>query len=514
MTLHIHIPALSEKPAAYSLEKLLRSWYLIALAPLAGVAAAYLIAAGMWPVILAVLAAPVGFVILHRRPLIGLFAWLFLAQFIMDADTTAMRMVYWAIHRALPPLTIAIIVISSWLGLSRRELPKLGWPEIAMVGYLVATEFSIVYRNSNPTGTTVWLYDRVFVPMCLYFIVRLLAPGERDFRQLAVIALTISVAQSLIGMVSWVAPQILPSMWDSVHVRDRTVGSLENPVIYTTALAFGSLLAMHAGMNAKSGLVRTAFIGAFLVGTYGIFISFTRASWLGGLIGIAGLTFLYPGFMLRLLLVAALIVGGVGGVLLADQISQAAHRLDSDQSQESALSRLPIIYASIRMFQARPLFGWGYGNFDRYDREFQGRVADLVNPEKDHTSHNLYLTILAEQGLLGIVLYLGPVLWWLALSSVALLRTKGKGFWNWKLLFVLWLIVAHAFIVNNFFNTIIPYALGIWWITLGLIGSFVSSSLAAKPDDARALPPYRIPGIASTSYKTPALAELTRRRNT
>jgi O-antigen ligase len=509
----LHIPALSEISDQYGLGSPARRWYVIALAPILGVLAAFLIAAGMWPVILAVLAAPLGFVILHRRPLVGLLAWLFFAQFIMDADTTAMRMVYWTIHRALPPLTIVIIVVSSWLGLNQRVLPRLGWPELAMVGYLVATEFSIVYFNANPAGTTVWLYDRVFAPMCLYFIIRLLAPSEQDFRQLALIAFTICVAQSLIGMVSWVAPHILPSMWDSVHVGDRTVGSLENPVIYTTALAFGSLLAMHAGMNAKSGLIRMAGVGAFLLGTYGIFISFTRASWLGGLIGIAGLTFLYPGFMLRLFLIAALLIGGVGAALLADQLVQAAYRLDSEQSQESALSRLPIIYASIRMFEAKPLLGWGYGNFDRYDREFQGRVADLVNPEKDHTSHNLYLTILAEQGLLGISLFLAPVFWWLALSFIALPRMRSKGFWSWRLLFVLWLIVAHAFIVNNFFNTIIPYALGIWWIALGLIGSFVHSHLAVRPHDTRRLPFYRIPGIASASYKTPALAELTRRRN-
>ncbi len=87
--------------------------------------------------------------------------------------------------------------------------------------------------------------------------------------------------------------------------------------------------------------------------------------------------------MLRLLLVAALIVGGVGGVLSRpDQPGGASSRLRS--IPESALSRLPIIYASIRMFpEARPLFGWGYGNFGRYDHsEFQGRVADLVNSEK------------------------------------------------------------------------------------------------------------------------------------
>ncbi len=509
----LHIPPLSEKPDTYGLGKLARSWYMIALALIAGVAAAYLIVADMWAVILAVLAAPLGFVVLHRRPLFGLFAWLVIAQFIMDADSSAMRMVYWAIHRALPPLTVLIIVISSWLGLSRRELPKLGWPELAMVGYLVATEFSIIYLNNNPRGTTIWLYDRVFAPMCLYFIIRLLNPDEQDFRQLAVIAFTICMAQSLIGMVSWVAPQFLPSMWKSVHVGDRTVGSLENPVIYTMALAFGSLFAMHAGMNAKSGLIRIAYIGAFLAGTYGIFISFTRSSWLGGLIGIAGLVYLYPRFMIRLILIGALVIGGVGGALFADQIGQAAYRLDSDQSQESALSRLPIFYASLRMFQAKPLFGWGYSNFDRYDREFQGRVADLVNPEKDHTSHNLHLTILAEQGLLGISLYLGPFFWWLGLSIIALPRLPKNGFWSRKLLVVLWLIVAHAFIVNNFFNTIIPYGLGIWWISLGLIGSFVSGCLAVGSDNARTLPTYRIPAIAPMSYKTPALAELIRRRN-
>jgi O-antigen ligase len=123
------------------------------------------------------------------------------------------------------------------------------------------------------------------------------------------------------------------------------------------------------------------------------------------------------------------------------------------------------------MFMAKPLFGWGYSNFFRDDREFQARVGDLVNAAKDHASHNLYLTILAEQGLSGILLYLTPLAWWFFVSLKALPRMPSTGFGSRKLLATLWLAVAYFVIVNNFFNTIIVYSLGLWWIMLALIAT-------------------------------------------
>ncbi len=507
----LHTPTLSEALSRPVPQKRIPRVYLLTVGTLLALALAYLIAAGLWMAAAALLAIVPSFVILHRYPLLGLIGWLLAAQFLMDTDIPALRMAYWAFHRALPPVTIIVIVMGSWLHISDRVLPKITWPEFAILGYLIASEFSIIYLSSQPLATSYWLYDRVFIPTCLYFIIRLLAPKERELRVLALALCAMAVAQSLIGMISWVAPQILPHVWLSVHQGDRTTGSLENPAVYTQALALASLFVLHTALNHKPGALRLTYIGAFLLASYAIFISFTRSSWLGALVGMVGLTFLYPKFMIRLILISAIVLGALGGIF-AHQISQASARLNSAQSQESALSRLPVFYAALRMFEAKPISGFGYGNFDRYDRQFQGRVANLVNPDKDHASHNLYLTIMAEQGLTGIVLFVMPLFWWFLLSIKALPRLPWEGFWSKKLLIILWLVLAHIFIVNNFFNTIIVYGLGMWWITLGLIGTVVQQTLEAEKPSAASARIFDVPHKGPSLFSRPASLNLSGRR--
>ena len=130
--------------------------------------------------------------------------------------------------------------------------------------------------------------------------------------------------------------------------------------------------------------------------------------------------------------------------------------------------------ASLRMVEERPLFGWGYENFDRYDRQFQSSVADLVVPEKDHASHNVYLTILAEQGLVGFALYISPALWWLALTPSALRHMPRAGFFSRRLLVSLWLVVLAFVVVSNFANMRVVFGVSLWWVLLGFIGTIVA----------------------------------------
>lgn len=460
----------------YYLGHHLRLYHFLA-AIVLGTALAHLVVNDMWMVAVMLMAMLPGFVVLHKYPLLALFAWLVLGQFLMTTETSALRMIYWLIHRAMPPMTVLVIVSSSMLGLSDRKLAKLSWPELAMLAYLVMTQFSIVYLNPNVLATTYWLYDRVFVPMCLYIIIRLLAPTEDELKQMMPYLLIICAVQTAVGIVSWIVPDALPSMWARRYAGNRAIGTLVNPGVYTDTLTFVSLLLLHAGLNWRGGITRVLYIGAYIAAGYGLFISFTRSSWLGAIITTLGLTVLYPKFMIRLLLVAALVLGGVGGVLLADQLEWASQRFYSEESEESALSRLPIYYAGLRMFAAKPMFGWGYSNFDRYDRQFQGRVGDLVNPVKDHTLHNVYLIILAEQGAVGLLLYVTPFFWWLLLSIRVLPRMQTEGFWSRKLLGVLWLIIAFMVVIANFFNVIVVYALGLWWITLALIATMVHHHL-------------------------------------
>ncbi len=439
--------------------------------------AAYLIPSGGWPIALGLVLALPGLILLHNYPLIGLFVWLMLAPLLMVADSTSLRRLYWIVHRILPLLTIFVIVLGSMLRVNKRKLPKLGWIELAMLGYVGISLASIAFLNADPITTVIWYYDRVIVPMFLYLLVRLLVPNQEELRRLLPALFFLCLTQAIFGVIYVVSRNLLPSSWLRA-TGARATGSLGSPSVYSIAVIFAAILLLHAALSLKSqGINRfkLPLIGVFVLAMMAVFFTFSRSSWMSGVIVIVGFLFIYPKFTFRIALIATPVVFLVAGGLLVSQLSYASDRLYSEQSSESALSRLPVVVASLRMFEAKPVFGWGYSNFDNFDRQFQERVGDLVSPDKDHASHNLYLTILAEQGLMGLLLYLAPVFGLLFLSIKKWPDLAPQGFWSRKLLLILWVGVATHIIVNNFSNMRVVFGLGLWWITLGLIAAVVSN---------------------------------------
>ncbi len=445
------------------------------------VVVAYLVVADLWPfAIVLVLALPI-FALLHRYPLTGLFVWLLLAQFLVLTDSSMLRRLYWLIHRALPPITIGIILLSHMLHVHKRKLPRLGGAELIMVGYLVVTQLSVLYLSDDVQANTIYVYDRIFVPMCLYLLIRLLHPTEQDLRRLIPVFIFVLVAQSIIGILSWSAPQVLPSAWLD-RAGSRTTGSLQSYSVFTVTAVTCGLLILQSALNHNLGKTwRWLQYLLFSLAYFMIFFSFSRGSWLAGLVVFMGLAVIYRQFVVRFTLITLPVIAILlSAGALGAYAEWASQRFYSDHSQEAALSRLPIYYASYRMFEEKPVMGWGYGNFDRFDRLFQARVGDLVNPVKDHASHNLYLTLLAEQGIVGVFFYLAPMFWWLVLSVRAYSRLPVEGFWSRKLLVIFWLLLLFHVIVNNFSNMRVVYGLGLWWITLGFIGAMVSRTLSVE----------------------------------
>ncbi len=437
--------------------------------------AAYLVVQGDWHLAVALIFLPAALIFLQRYPYLGIVAWLLLAPFLMQTFTTAERQIYWLIHRGLAPITLGIMVVSTALRIRAREMPRMRLPEYAMLGYLLISVLSILLQNPDPKQTLIRFYDAVVIPMCLYGIVRITMPSKAFVRWLIPLAILITVTQAGIGILSWVRPGLLPSAWLN-YVGERATGSLNSPSVYTTTLVFGGLLTWHTSMNMRRGWKRSALTGVFLLMVYGIFISYSRASWLMGGIMLAGVLLIYPRSMSRLLFALVPLGLIVGAIFLQDQLAWARQRMQSEEADNSALSRLPVLVAAYRMFQEKPVFGWGYDNFDLYDRRYQGRFGDIVNPvEKDLTSHNVYMTLLAEQGAVGAGLYLAPIpiLLWHSLRKFRLLPKQG---WlSRRLLWLLWLVVLAFVIVNNFAPMVVVFGLGMYWLTLGLIAAIVFS---------------------------------------
>lgn len=440
-------------------------------------AIAYLVVAGLWPIALVLIFALPGFILIHRYPFVAVIIWLMLDPFLVATDGGLFRNVYWVIHRALPLVTLGIVVLSYSLKVKRRNLPRLGLVELSMVGYIGATVLSVFYQSDQVQFTTFFLYDHIVVPISLYFIVRLTNPSEQVLRRILPVLLFIILSQSIIGLLSWTVPQVLPLSWLG-RVGTRTTGSLDSYSVFSATMIFCALLVLQSVLNhTYTKIVRLGLYASFFLALFMVFFTFSRGSWLGALLVLSGVTFLYPKFISRFgFVVLVVIVLVIGSGLLSPYIQYAQNRTYSDSSEESALARLPVVLGSIRMFESKPLFGWGYENFDKYDYQFQERVGELVSPEKDHASHNLYLTILAEQGLVGFLLYLTPVFILLMKTIKALPKMPSQGYWSKKLLIFFWLVVVFHITVNNFSNMRVVFGLGMWWITLGFIASMVDDA--------------------------------------
>lgn len=449
---------------------------LVLVAGVLGLTAAFLTVNGTWQFAVVVIAAIPAAIILHRYPFAALLIWMLLTPFLVTVQTSVDRQVFWLIHRALPPAAVVLVVVSSMLRVTRRTLPSLGLAEAAMFGYVLVSLAGILVLSRTPSASIIHFYDRVIAPMFLYLLVRLLRPGEEAFRWLVPVAVFVVVSQLVIGTLSWVAPQVLPGHWLNL-VGIRTTGSLRHPSVYSTALTFFGLILLHVAHTRPHGLARTVFTLLFALTVVGIFMTFSRGSWLGGLIVMIGLFRLYPRVVVPILAVGLAIMMVLLTGPLSAYLEYANERLSAT---DSALSRLPVYYAAAQMFEARPLFGWGYLNFDLYDREYQSRVGDLVNPAKDHTSHNEYLTILAEQGITGLALFLTPALWWLLRSVRALRHMPPDGLWSRRLLLILWLALLHYLAVSSFSDIEVVYGTGLWWVTLGLTGSIAAGAVESS----------------------------------
>ena len=444
---------------------------------LGGAVVALLVARNLALVAVALIVALPATALILRYPFSGVLIWLVFAQFVVETEGGGLRKAFWLIHRALPIIAIASILLGALTGLRRKALPRLGLTELLMGGYLLLTTVSILYTSENSAVALSHVFDRIAAPMCLYLLVRLASPSERDFVKVAAAMGVVVVTQSAIGLLGWTNPGLLPSAWHD-RLGDRTTGSLGHANIFGVTMIVGGLLVFHAiSTENLSRRLRTVSIIVCLFSVVMVFMTFGRANWLAGGLCFAGLFFIHPRHMTRaiLLLVPLLFVVVAQGVF-SSYLQFADSRLGSSESEESALSRLPVVYASLRMLEAKPLFGFGYDNFDRFDREYQSNVGELVVAEKDHASHNLYLTILAEQGMVGFLLYLGPAACLLARTSSRSARIRPTGFVSPSVVKVLWLgLVAHI-VVTNFANMRGTYGLGLWWLTLGLVAALIDKT--------------------------------------
>jgi O-antigen ligase len=311
--------------------------------------------------------------------------------------------------------------------LSRTAALVLGLP----VAGLSLAAMNALSPGAGITGLGRYLQIFVLVPAAVVLLVR----GRADFRLLAWSFVALAGWQGGIGVHQYVTGTGASYQGEDI----RAVGTFGATDVMgmATAVSFGLVCAVGLALGRSSARERGIAAVCALALLLPLALSFSRGAWIAGAVAVTA-QLLLAGVRRALktgaVVVAAcvVLVGGfeVGTAMLQERIGSITQVTDAPD--QSVTDRYTMWAAAVDMWRGHPLTGVGLKGFPEYrdghaslalssgsDTEGAGaafRRQPLLSP------HNMYLLVLGEQGLIGLLCLAGG---WLALLVCAL-----RGLWR------------------------------------------------------------------------------------
>jgi O-antigen ligase len=257
-----------------------------------------------------------------------------------------------------------------------------------------------------------------FVPFTIAY--RLLREVEWDRRLLKWALVVVGVEAAafvLVGSVEYVTrslfwnDQIIRS--NEFHTYFRVNSVFWDPNVYGRYLALVTVVATAALLWARTREAFWLLSGLILVLWIGLVPTFSQSSFLALLAGLAVLAAIRWSWRWTL---GAVAIGAIGAVLVVLFVGGSGkftpERINVDLSGRGSL-----ISGGADLFAEKPLQGYGSGSFQAAYRDHRDNKDAPVT-----ISHTEPVTVAAEQGLIGLAVYLTLI--------VVALWTLGRGLWN------------------------------------------------------------------------------------
>ena len=197
------------------------------------------------------------------------------------------------------------------------------------------------------------------------------------------------------------------------HTYFRVNSVFWDPNVYGRYLALVTVVATGALLWTRTRDAFWPLSGLILVLWIGLVPTYSQSSFLALLAGLAMLAAIRWS---RRWTLAAVAIGAIGAVLVVLLVGGSG-KLTSDRLNVDLSGRGSLISGGADLFAERPIQGYGSGSFQAAYREHRANKDAPVT-----VSHTEPVTVAAEQGLIGLTVYL-------ALIAVAL-RTLGRGIWT------------------------------------------------------------------------------------
>ncbi|MET9622525.1 O-antigen ligase family protein [Streptomyces sp. NPDC006464] len=312
--------------------------------------------------------------------------------------------------------------------LTRAAAVVLGLP---VLGICLAAITSNDPAASLP-GVPRYVQIFVLVPAAVLLMIR----DRRDFAVVAWSLVGLALLQGAVGVVQFLTGTGASYMGEDI----RAVGTFGPTDVMgmATVVSYGLVIATGIALGSAGGRVRTAALVCAGLLFVPLVVSFSRGAWIATVLTCA-VQLLLSGLRRagRVALVvgalAVVLVGGfgIGSAMVQERLSSITQVTAAPD--QSVTDRYTMWAAAGQMWRAEPVTGVGLKGFPQY-RDANASLAlssgsdtagagagfqrqPLLSP------HNMYLLVLSEQGLVGLLALAGS---WVALL-VGALRRRGRG---------------------------------------------------------------------------------------
>ncbi len=421
-------------------------------------------------------AAAAGAVLLVRRPELVPVLVLAAAPFRLPLDIGGEHRLYVALARGgqagrLLPLyaVLAAATLALAYRLARgapvRALPReIAWPVAAFASYA-----SLSFLWSEAEAPAQHLIQYFLLPFVALVVVVAQSPVAAWLpRALAITALVLASLFALVGLVEE-ATQRLIFYTPAVEIGNayssffRVTSLFRDPSLYGRHVVLGLGVVLVLVWYRRIGAALATALAAVLFA--GLFFSYSQSSLtalFAVLIGIAVVAGNRPMRVAALAITVVLVAGG--GAYVGSRVANTStERITSDRSRRIELTA--------RVIREHPLVGVGLGSQPRASQ----RLSDRGGPPALYVSHTTPLTVAAELGALGLLLYALVI----AGAAVALERLRRLDpCLGLSLAAVFAGLFVHSLFYSGFFEDPLT------WLVLGLAAAF----LVARTSAAAALP--------------------------
>lgn len=301
------------------------------------------------------------------------------------------------------------------LAMGERSHARWHWLDTLLVAHLLYLLISILIHES--AGMNSWTRSYL-MGYGAYFVGKYMISGRWGaIRFIFIFLLAMNLYFGVIAVAEYfkinalIWPKMILSPSTYAEWPGRSHGPFLQPAVFGIVMGMLLPIQLYFIRGAKEPIRRGLLFASIPLVAAGLYFTYTRGSWLAGIFGLLTVGLVswrhYLPLVGRMIIVIVLLLAI--GVVNPMQDRRFAERMGTEHTVTGRLGTLGRAY---RIFQDNPLFGCGYFRYNEVKREYVGTIEvpvyGVIKRSQDiqGSIHDMYLGVIAEEGLVGAGLHL------------------------------------------------------------------------------------------------------------